>query len=78
MRPRKLPIGYSALFGALLAIVLGISTLGTVEEVWNITWNATFTFVAVIVSTLVFDEAGFFEYAASRISRAARGAFGGS
>ncbi|WP_054837199.1 ArsB/NhaD family transporter [Metallosphaera hakonensis] len=73
VKPRNLPIGYSALFGALLTVVLGISTFGTIEVVWNITWNATFTFISIIVMTLILDEAGFFEYASQRISNIAHG-----
>jgi arsenical pump membrane protein len=72
-KPRNIGIGYSALIGAALSILLGITSLQDVIVVWNIVWNATFTFVAIIIASLVFDEAGFFEYLALKIARFSRG-----
>ncbi|MEM0155635.1 MAG: arsenical efflux pump membrane protein ArsB [Thermoplasmataceae archaeon] len=68
-RPRNIGIGYSALIGAALSVLLGITSLHDVVVVWNIVWNATFTFVAIIIASLVFDDAGFFEYLALRIAK---------
>ncbi|MCL4347956.1 MAG: arsenical efflux pump membrane protein ArsB [Candidatus Thermoplasmatota archaeon] len=73
VKPKNIPIGYSALLGALLALVFGILSLHGIEIVWNIVWNATFTFVAIIISSIIFDEAGVFEYAAIKFARFARG-----
>ena len=53
------------LAGGVISVVLGLTTLPDLI----IVWNATFTFVSVIVITLVFDEAGLFEYIAIRIAR---------
>jgi len=72
-KPWKLDIGYSALIGALISILLGISTPYDIVKVWNIIWNPTFTFVAIIIMSLVFDYSGFFEYYAIRISKIAAG-----
>ena len=63
-KPRNIGIGYSALFGALLTLIFGISTFGDIITVWDIVWNATFTFISVIIISLILDEAGFFEYIA--------------
>ena len=73
IRPRNIGIGYSAIAGAVVSLLLGITTIHDVYIVWGIVWNATFTFVAVIIASLIFDEAGFFEYAAVRIARFANG-----
>jgi len=68
LKPLKLGIGVWAMAGALVSLLLGISTLHSIIVVWNIIWNATFTFVAIIIITLIFDEAGFFEFIAVRLS----------
>lgn len=73
LKPRNLGIGYSALIGAAASIILGITTLEDVSIVWGIVWNATFTLVAVIILSMVFDEAGFFEYIAIRLTRYSQG-----
>ncbi len=72
-KPRNIGIGYSALFGALLTLIFGISTFGDIITVWDIVWNATFTFISVIIISLILDEAGFFEYIAIKIAIMARG-----
>lgn len=72
-RPYGIGIGYSALIGASASLLLGITTLGDVLVVWGIVWNATFTLAALIVLSVIFDEAGFFEYLSIRMLKMARG-----
>ncbi|WP_291426905.1 arsenic transporter [Deinococcus sp.] len=68
-QPGGLGIGYSAVFGALLALLTGVVHVSDISTVWHIIWNATATFVALIIISLLLDEAGFFRWAALHVAR---------
>ncbi|TDT92477.1 arsenite efflux membrane protein ArsB [Azorhizobium sp. AG788] len=72
-QPRGLGIGWSALGGAALALATGVIGLADVPVVWDIVWDATFTFVALIIISLLLDEAGFFQWAALHVARWGKG-----
>ncbi|WP_341668743.1 arsenic transporter [Alcaligenes sp. SDU_A2] len=68
-QPRGLGIGWGASLGAMLALLLGVVQWTDIPVVWSIVWNATATFIAIIIISLLLDEAGFFEWAALHFAR---------
>lgn len=72
-QPRGLGIGWSATGGAVAALLAGSVELADIPVVWNIVWNATGAFVAVIIISLLLDKAGFFEWAALHVARWGKG-----
>ena len=72
-QPKGLGIGWTASIGAGLALLLGVITLADIPVVWDIVWNATFAFIAIIIISLLLDEAGFFRFIALHVARLAKG-----
>lgn len=73
VKPRGLSIGWSAVGGAVLALLLGLVRWADVLTVIGIVWDATLTFVAIIIISLILEDVGFFRWAAFHMIRAARG-----
>ncbi|HWI52390.1 MAG TPA: arsenic transporter [Symbiobacteriaceae bacterium] len=72
-RPKNLDTGLAALIGAMLALFAGVITLADVRTVAGIVWDATFALIAIVVISVVLDQAGLFRWAALQMARRAGG-----
>lgn len=72
-QPRGLGIGWTASAGSLLCYAFGIVDVADVVDVTGIVWNATLTFIGIIIISLILDEIGFFEWAALHVAHRAKG-----
>lgn len=72
-QPKGLGIGYSATLGAVIALIFGVIEFADIATVWAIIWNAVLTFIAIIIISILLDEAGFFKWAALHIAYFGKG-----
>lgn len=72
-QPKGLGIGWTATIGAMVALMTGVIGMDDIPVVWDIVWNATFAFIAIIIISLLLDEAGFFKWVALHVARFAKG-----
>ncbi len=66
-------MGYSAVFMAVIALFLNVVSLEDVIKVIDIVWDATLTFIGIIILSLVLEEIGFFDWAAVKIAKFSKG-----
>lgn len=72
-QPRGLKIGTSAVIGAALAYVFDVVDFKDMIEVGSIVWDATLSFIGIIILSMVLDEIGFFEWCAIKMAKLSNG-----
>jgi len=73
LRPRYLGIGGGALIGAAAMLLAGVIPWQRLPELWGLVRDPTFTFLGLVVISLVLEQAGSFRWAALHMARRGRG-----
>jgi len=72
-QPRNLQIGTTAVAGAIVALLFNVVSFDDVLIVSDIVWDATLSFIGIIILSMVLDEIGFFEWAALKMAKFSKG-----
>ena len=73
IQPKNIQIGTSAVIGAIVALVFGVVSFSDVFIVYNIVWDATLSFIGIIILSMVLDEIGFFDWCALKMAKLSKG-----
>jgi len=68
-RPRGVGVGWPAVGGALLCLIVGLVQFTDVREALTVVGDATIAFIAIVLISLVLDRAGLFTWAALHVAR---------
>lgn len=71
-QPKDFGIGTSAVLGAAMAYMFNVVSVDDILEVVSIVWDATLTFIGIILFSMVLDKIGFFEWSALFVAKLAK------
>ncbi len=69
LRPRYLGIGGAAILGAVAMLATGVIPWQQLTALWSLVWDPTFTFLGLVIISLVLEQAGSFRWAALHMAR---------
>lgn len=72
-QPCGIKIGTSAVLGAILALCFGVVSFKDTLEITSIVWDATLSFIGIIMLSLILEKNGFFEWCAIKMSKLSHG-----
>lgn len=72
-KPFSIKIGTSAVLGAILALSFGVVSLKDTLEIIRIVWDATLSFIGIIMLSLVLEKNDFFEWCAIWMAKLSKG-----
>lgn len=72
-QPKGLQVGTTTIIGAVVALIFGVVSFADIFTVVNIVWDATLSFIGIIILSMVLDEIGFFDWAALKMAHLANG-----
>lgn len=72
-RPRNISVAWPASIGAICVIVFGLVQPSVLVSIWNDTWDASATLIALFLLSEALESNKFFDWAALHLARFARG-----
>lgn len=72
-QPYGIKVGTTSVIGAIVALLTGVVSFKDVLIVSDIVWDATLSFIGIIILSMILDSIGFFEWCAIKMAKFSKG-----